>query len=152
MKKTLLLFYCLLLIIALSLAFQPLLAAETKDGDTPAPQLPTGGGTTGGGTTEGGTSVSLADVNPLGVEGISGMRIVIGRVINGILGITGSFALFMFIYGGFIMLTSAGNTEKITKGKNILIWAIIGILVIMGSYAIVRFIFGAITSTGTIAE
>ena len=77
------------------------------------------------------------------------MRIVIGRVINAILGITGSFALFMFIYGGFSMLTSAGSPEKIDKGKKILTWAIIGIMVILGSYAITNFIFGAITSTGS---
>lgn len=116
--------------------------ASTGD-DTPN----NGGGGEAGATPSGGTSVDLTVLNPLGpdIEGISGTRTVIGRVINGILGITGSFGLFMFIYGGFIMLTSAGNTEKISKGKNILIWAIIGILVIMSSYAIVRFILGAIT-------
>lgn len=130
MKKLTLLFFLLIFIISLSLTM-PLLSKASGD--------------------EGGSSVSLSDVNPLGsgIEGISGMRIVIGRVINAILGITGSFALFMFIYGGFSMLTSAGSPEKIDKGKKILTWAIIGIMVILGSYAITNFIFGAITSTGS---
>ncbi|KPJ84831.1 hypothetical protein AMJ57_05350 [Parcubacteria bacterium SG8_24] len=48
-----------------------------------------------------------------------------------ILGVTGSFALLMFVYGGFIMLTSAGSQEKVSKGKTILTNAVIGIVIIM---------------------
>jgi len=74
---------------------------------------------------------------------------LIGKIINGVLGVVGSLALVIFIYGGFVWMTAAGNTERITKGKNILIWATLGLVVIFASYAIVHFIiFEGINPTG----
>lgn len=69
--------------------------------------------------------------------GIPGL---IGRVINGVLGIVGSLALLMFIYGGLLWMTSAGNDEKVKQGKDVLIWATLGLLIIFASYALVNFI------------
>jgi len=66
---------------------------------------------------------------------------LIGKIIVAVLGIVGSLALLMFIYGGFTWMTAAGNQESITKGKNILVWATIGLIIIFSSYAIVRFVF-----------
>jgi hypothetical protein len=57
-----------------------------------------------------------------------------------ILSITGSIALAMFIYGGFTFLISGGSSERITKGKTILINSIIGLVIIFTSYLIVNFI------------
>ncbi len=51
------------------------------------------------------------------------------------------FALFMFILGGFELLISAGNPERIKKAKDTLVWATLGILVITLSYSILKFIF-----------
>ncbi|MBU4375127.1 pilin [Patescibacteria group bacterium] len=75
---------------------------------------------------------------------------LIGRVINGALGIVGSIALVMFIYGGFTWMTAAGNAEQITKGKNIIVWAAIGLVVIFASYSLVNFVIeDAILGTAT---
>jgi len=49
-------------------------------------------------------------------------------------------ALVMFIYGGIIWMTSSGNAEQVTKGKNIIIWATIGLVVIFSAYALVNFV------------
>lgn len=65
---------------------------------------------------------------------------LIGRIINAVLGIVGSIALAMFIYGGFTWMTAAGGAEKVQKGKDILIWAAIGLVVIFASYALVNFV------------
>jgi hypothetical protein len=70
---------------------------------------------------------------------------LIGTVINEVLGIVGSVALIMFVYGGIIWMTAGGNEQSITKGKNILMWAAVGIIVIFSSYALVKFVIGAIT-------
>ncbi len=78
--------------------------------------------------------------NPLG-EGNDDPNILIGKVINAVLGIVGSLALVMFIYGGFTWMLAAGNQEKVQKGKDILIWATIGLIVIFSAYALVKFIF-----------
>jgi hypothetical protein len=56
-----------------------------------------------------------------------------------ILGITGSAALLMFVYGGFVLLSSGGESSKVTEGKTILRNAIIGILIIFTSGYIVQY-------------
>lgn len=80
--------------------------------------------------------------NPLGNN--VDVNVFIGQIIYGIMGIVGSLALAMFIYGGLVWMTAAGSPEKVTKGKNILIWATIGIVVIFSAYTIVRFIITSI--------
>ncbi|MFH1523085.1 MAG: pilin [Patescibacteria group bacterium] len=83
--------------------------------------------------------------NPLTGESTNiSPQILIGKIINAILGIVGSLALVMFIYGGITWMTAAGNSENVTKGKNIIIWAAIGLVVIFTSYALVKFVFSAI--------
>lgn len=76
--------------------------------------------------------------NPLGADVTP--QTFIGGIIRAILGIVGSLALAMFIYGGFTWMTAAGNAEQVTKGRNILVWATIGLIVIFTSYALVRFV------------
>ena len=76
--------------------------------------------------------------NPLG--DIDSPQKFIGQIINGVLGIVGSLALALFIYGGVIWMTAAGNAEQVTKGKNVLVWATLGLVIIFSSYALVRFV------------
>ncbi|MEA1963227.1 MAG: pilin [Patescibacteria group bacterium] len=84
--------------------------------------------------------------NPLtGGIGADSPNELIGQIINGVLGIVGSLALVMFIYGGFVWMLAAGSNEKVQKGKDILIWATIGLVVIFASYAIVDFVLRGIT-------
>lgn len=74
---------------------------------------------------------------PLGEDSL---QIIIGRVINVVLGVVGSVFLVMFIYGGVLWMMSSGNNEKIQKGRDTLIWATLGLIVIFASYAMVRFV------------
>ena len=69
---------------------------------------------------------------------------LIGQIINGVLGIVGSLALVMFIYGGFVWMLAAGSSEKVQKGKDILIWATLGLVVIFSAYAVVKFVIEGI--------
>lgn len=81
-------------------------------------------------------------------------RVIIGNVIKVVLGLVGSLALVLFIYGGVVMMTSAGNSDRVTTGRNTLVWATIGLLVIFSSYTLVGFIIRSITTTsqGTTAS
>ena len=79
--------------------------------------------------------------NPLG-GGNNDPRAIIGTGIKGAFSVMGSLALVMFIYGGFQWMLSGGNQEKVTKGKNILVWAFFGLLIIFSSYVILKFILG----------
>jgi len=82
--------------------------------------------------------------NPLGGgTGITSVPRLIGNIIKTILTIVGALALGMFVYGGFTWMTSGGSSEKIQKGKNILIWAVIGLVIIFTSYTLVDFLLTA---------
>lgn len=80
----------------------------------------------------------VALTNPLGAS--TTIPILIGKVISSVLGVVGSLALIMFVYGGFIWMTASGNEQSVTKGKNIIIWATLGLVVIFSAYALVRFV------------
>ncbi|MEK9152665.1 MAG: pilin [Patescibacteria group bacterium] len=62
-----------------------------------------------------------------------------GNIANVILGVSGSFALLMFVYGGFLFLSSAGNQEQVSKGKTVLKNAIMGIVIILGSGYVITY-------------
>ena len=74
------------------------------------------------------------------VHEVGGLLYYDGANFNAIMGIVGSLALAMFIYGGFTWMTAAGASERVQKGKDILIWATVGLIVIFSSYALVYFI------------
>jgi len=85
-------------------------------------------------------SVSL--VNPLRE---SDPTTLIGNIIKSVLGLTGVISLVAFIAGGIIWMTSGGSAEKVKKGRDILVWAVIGLFVAFSSYTILRYVFEALT-------
>ena len=80
--------------------------------------------------------------NPLGT---SDLRVVAGRVIKAMLGLSGALSLVMFMWGGFEFLTSQGDAAKIKKGKDTLIWATLGLALIFTAYTIVNALINALT-------
>lgn len=94
----------------------------------------------------GGTAGPQKLPNPLdpGNKGIT-VYDILGRVIKAALGLTGAIALIMFIYGGFLMMFSGGNSTAVKKGKDTLVMAVLGLVVIFASYAIVNFVITNIT-------
>jgi hypothetical protein len=92
------------------------------------------------------SNTSLNLPNPLG--GTVTVPGLIRNIINAALGIVGSLALLMFIYGGFTWMLAAGNEQAVEKGKNILTWATVGLVVIFASYSLVDFVIKAITQGG----
>lgn len=64
----------------------------------------------------------------------------IAGIINIFLGFLGILAVLLILYGGYMWMTSAGNTDKIQKSKMIIISAVIGLVIIVSAYAISRFI------------
>lgn len=70
----------------------------------------------------------------------------IGLVIKAILGVVGVVALVMFLWGGFLYLTSGGKPEKIQTGQRTLVWTAIGILMVFAAYAAVNFVISALSA------
>lgn len=73
-------------------------------------------------------------LNPLGTGNIYEL---IGRIIKAALGLSGSLALAMFVYGGFLYLTAAGS-ERVKDAKKTLTNAVIGLAIIFGSFIVVN--------------
>ncbi|MBI4281078.1 hypothetical protein HY628_02695 [Candidatus Uhrbacteria bacterium] len=65
---------------------------------------------------------------------------ILGRIVRVLLGIVGSIALIMFIYGGFLWMTARGDSDQVKKARDILVWASLGLMAIFASYAAVKFI------------
>jgi hypothetical protein len=66
------------------------------------------------------------------------------KIANWLLGVAGSLALLMFIYGGIMFLISGGSSERVSKGKTILTNSIIGLAIILLSFLIIGFVFKAL--------
>ncbi len=76
--------------------------------------------------------------NPLGAE--LDLRLIAGNVIKAVLGIIGSVALVIFLYGGIQWMVAMGDDTKIKKGLDTMIWAGLGLVIIFGSYVAVQFL------------
>jgi len=63
---------------------------------------------------------------------------LIPEFIQTLLKLMGTFALLLFIYAGAILVLRDGDEEKVTKAKDILIYAIIGAVVSLLAYLIIE--------------
>lgn len=90
------------------------------------------------------TVTSIVDTtNPkyeLGTYTLDDFTIMAIRGSKWVLGIVGSLALLMFIYGGIMFLISAGNSQSIEQAKKILLAAVIGLLIVFSSFLIIKFV------------
>ncbi len=91
------------------------------------------------GTTD--TNNEVRITNPIGKDDPA---IIIGDVVKAILSISGLIALVAFVFGGITWMTSGGNPEKVKRGRDMLVWAVIGLIIIFSSYTILRYVFEAL--------
>ena len=64
----------------------------------------------------------------------------ITSIIKVILFIVGALAVVMIIYSGIQYLLSAGDSAKVEKAKNTIMYAIVGLVVAIAAYAIVTWV------------
>jgi len=57
----------------------------------------------------------------------------------------------MFVYGGFFWLTSQGKTERVEKGRQAMVGALVGLIIIFGAYAAINIII-SVLQTGTLPD
>lgn len=90
-----------------------------------------------------------AATNTAGLTNVLGtvdIRVVIGRVIDVILGLAGSVSLLIFMWGGFQYLTAAGDPSKASKGKDTIKFGVLGLTVIILSYTLITTVVNLISS------
>lgn len=88
----------------------------------------------------------VSALNKLRATSVNGFIVT---VLSMAMGIMGTIALAVLIYGGFLWMTSAGNSSQVEKAQQILFWGALGIFLIFGSYAIITFIFEALNKNPT---
>ncbi|MBU1203385.1 Ig-like domain-containing protein [Patescibacteria group bacterium] len=64
----------------------------------------------------------------------------VAGIINIFLGFLGILAVLIILYGGFLWMTSQGNSDKVQRAKLLIISAVIGLVIIVSAYAISRFV------------
>lgn len=87
------------------------------------------------------TSGSQSLPNPLGTTSVNE---IIARAIELVLSLVGSISLLMFVWGGLTWMTSAGSSDKIKKGRDIIVWSVIGLAIVFTSYILVKFVIVSI--------
>ena len=86
-------------------------------------------------------SDGISGVANTGKKWEDGLIKVIKRAINWVLGILGLITFVLLLWGGFQMVTAAGDDKKFGAGQTILKQAGIGLLFIAGSWLMVSMIF-----------
>lgn len=76
-------------------------------------------------------------VNPLKAKTITDL---VDQVANYFLTLTASVATLAILYGAFQLLSSGGNPEMATKGRNTIVYAMIGIVGVILSVGLVSLV------------
>ncbi|MFZ3011717.1 MAG: TrbC/VirB2 family protein [Minisyncoccia bacterium] len=79
-------------------------------------------------------------INPLENSGINSIPALIEKVLEGVLKIGIPIVALAIIYSGFLFVFARGNSEKLGKAKDSLLYTIIGAAILLGSWAIAKMI------------
>ena len=61
-------------------------------------------------------------------------------IINGVIGVLGFVCVVVMIIGGVQYMTSSGDSGKVTKAKNTILYGLIGLVICVLAFAIVNFV------------
>lgn len=69
------------------------------------------------------------------------LPVLIGNIINAILGISGIAMVLLLVYAGILYMQGGTDEQKVKQAKGIITNAVIGIVIIVTAYAITSFFF-----------
>jgi hypothetical protein len=75
---------------------------------------------------------------------LSALEQGIVNVVTILLGVSGSLALAMFVYGGFCYILAGGEIVKVDRGKSAMKYAILGLVIALGAGMILRLVVQAL--------
>ena len=88
---------------------------------------------------------SVALPNPAGFKSFPELLCLLARFI---FMLSVPIVILMFLYGGFLFLTSAGSPERIRSAKNVLVYAVVGIIIAIAAQGIVLVVSSFILKSG----
>ena len=65
-------------------------------------------------------------------------------VLNAVYGLVAVLTVGMIVFGGFRLTISQGDSGKVKKAKDTILYAVIGLLVVLLAFAITNFVLGVI--------
>lgn len=65
-------------------------------------------------------------------------------IINVVVGVVGFIAVVMIVMGGISFATSQGDTARVAKARNTILYGVIGLVVALLAFAIVNFVLSSI--------
>jgi Type IV secretion system pilin len=91
------------------------------------------------GSGAGGSAVCAKQAKSNPLTGTGGTLSKVTRLIGVV---AGSAAVLMILIGGFMYITSGGDSSKVSSAKNTVIYAAVGLVIIVIAQAIVGFVIG----------
>ncbi len=82
-----------------------------------------------------------ASGGPASVAGATNIIQLIGAIIGIALSLIGVIFFILILYAGGVWMTAAGNSERVSKAKELLETASIGLVIVLAAYAIANFVF-----------
>ncbi len=70
----------------------------------------------------------------------------ITTILNVVIGLLGIICVIVIILGGITYMTSSGESTKVQKGRNTILYGIIGLVICILAFAIVNFVIANIQS------
>ena len=134
--------YSFVFVIGLTL-MAPIVFAGTI---TNAPAVTGGSGVTAPAGTggAGSTNINVTIDNPLGTNGPQNIMDFIKLIVKYVLYIGIPVIALAIIYTGFLFVSASGNSEKLTKAKNALLYTLIGGALLLGAFVIAGAISGTV--------
>lgn len=74
------------------------------------------------------------------------LPVIVGRVINILLGFIGIILLLLILWAGFLWMTAAGDEAKVKKAKSIISNAVIGLIILVAAFAISNFVLTSLVN------
>lgn len=84
--------------------------------------------------------------NSIAPDGVQKSELMtwIRNIINVVIGIVGMLAVVMIIMGGISFVTSQGDTGKVAKARNTILYGVVGLVVALLAFAIVNFVLSSV--------
>ena len=77
-------------------------------------------------------------------EGETKVKSVMKSVVDVLLITVGVISIVMIVVGGIMFALSSGDASKVTKARNMVIYAVVGLVVALFASAIINFVFNKV--------
>lgn len=77
-------------------------------------------------------------------EGETKVKSVMKSVVDVLLMTVGVISIIMIVVGGIMFALSSGDASKVTKARNMVIYAVVGLVVALFASAIINFVFNKV--------